>query len=230
MWLSTLASLDGNPIIVLRERFMVQKIDATDVPIVCLPKVAHLMRAGALDAQGAAAPGELGQDLAGAAHPLDQARLHQPRRERQALQLQPVRQGVRRGVGRGSRGAATATSSPTSASRTRTSSRSAARSWRRSAPTPGVRRPATYTTVLYAPTWEGWDGNPGNTSVILAGENIVRELLADPKVRLLYKPHPMTGSVDRAGGPRQRAHHGDDRRGEHQARRGPARPPRPRPS
>ncbi|MGO4428916.1 hypothetical protein AB4Z54_61855, partial [Streptomyces sp. MCAF7] len=44
MWLSTLAALDGNPIIVLRERFMVQKIDATDVPIVCLPKVAHLMR------------------------------------------------------------------------------------------------------------------------------------------------------------------------------------------
>ncbi|BBJ43835.1 hypothetical protein SSPO_065530 [Streptomyces antimycoticus] len=54
--------------------------------------------------------------------------------------------------------------------------------------------------MLYAPTWEGWDGNPGNTSVILAGENIVRELLTDPKVRLLYKPHPMTGSVDpRAG-------------------------------
>jgi hypothetical protein len=57
-----------------------------------------------------------------------------------------------------------------------------------------------YTTVLYAPTWEGWDGNPGNTSVVLAGENIVRELLADDSVRLLYKPHPMTGSVDpRAG-------------------------------
>ncbi|NED92632.1 hypothetical protein G3I76_72835, partial [Streptomyces sp. SID11233] len=50
------------------------------------------------------------------------------------------------------------------------------------------------------PTWEGWDGQPGNTSVIEAGENIVRRLLADPKVRLLYKPHPMTGSVDpRAG-------------------------------
>ncbi|MGW5022614.1 hypothetical protein ACWEPV_31170, partial [Streptomyces cacaoi] len=45
-----------------------------------------------------------------------------------------------------------------------------------------------------------WDGNPGNTSVVLAGENIVRALLADPGVRLLYKPHPMTGSVDpRAG-------------------------------
>jgi hypothetical protein len=63
----------------------------------------------------------------------------------------------------------------------------------------------TYTTVLYAPTWEGWDGNPGNTSVVLAGENIVKHLLADDSVRLLYKPHPMTGSVDpRAGAANER--------------------------
>jgi hypothetical protein len=41
--------------------------------------------------------------------------------------------------------------------------------------------------------------------VILAGENIVRALLADPAVRLLYKPHPMTGSVDpRAGAANER--------------------------
>ena len=54
--------------------------------------------------------------------------------------------------------------------------------------------------MLYAPTWEGWTDDPGNTSIILAGENIVRALLDDPGVRLLYKPHPMTGSVDpRAG-------------------------------
>jgi hypothetical protein len=57
-----------------------------------------------------------------------------------------------------------------------------------------------YVTVLYAPTWEGWDGNPGNTSVVAAGENLVRALLADPGVRLLYKPHPLTGSVDPLAG------------------------------
>lgn len=50
-------------------------------------------------------------------------------------------------------------------------------------------------TVLYAPTWEGWDDNPGNTSILLAGENIVRRLVtADPPVRVLYKPHPFTGT------------------------------------
>ena len=179
---------------------MVQKIDATDVPIVCLPKVVHADAPGALHAPGAAAPGELRQDLPGPAHPHHQARLHQPRRERQAVLLQPVREGVRRGVGGGSGGPRALRSWPTSASRTRTSWRSAARSWRRSGRTRG-RRPADRTRPCCTrPTWEGWDGNPGNTSVILAGENIVRALLADPGVRLLYKPHPMTGSVDpRAG-------------------------------
>lgn len=50
--------------------------------------------------------------------------------------------------------------------------------------------------MLYAPTWEGWDGDPGNTSLMLAGENIVKKLLkADPPVRVLYKPHPFTGTV-----------------------------------
>jgi hypothetical protein len=59
----------------------------------------------------------------------------------------------------------------------------------------------TYTTVLYAPTWEGWDGDPGNTSLVLAGENIVKKLIkADPPVRVLYKPHPFTGTVSAAAG------------------------------
>ncbi|CAM5671204.1 hypothetical protein SVIOM342S_06319 [Streptomyces violaceorubidus] len=44
MWLEPLARLDGRPVIVLRERHMVQRIAATDIPVVCLPKVATLMR------------------------------------------------------------------------------------------------------------------------------------------------------------------------------------------
>ena len=44
MWLEPLAQLEGRPLIVLRERFMVQKIEATDIPVVCLPKVPTLMR------------------------------------------------------------------------------------------------------------------------------------------------------------------------------------------
>ena len=51
-------------------------------------------------------------------------------------------------------------------------------------------------TVLYAPTWEGWTEDLNQSSVRPLGLAIVGELLATPGVRLLYKPHPMTGTVD----------------------------------
>ncbi|MEU4773265.1 CDP-glycerol glycerophosphotransferase family protein [Micromonospora sp. NPDC023644] len=50
-------------------------------------------------------------------------------------------------------------------------------------------------TVLYAPTWEGWlEEEVYHTSVVLMGERIVAGLLATPGVRVIYKPHPLTGS------------------------------------
>ncbi|MFJ5602020.1 CDP-glycerol glycerophosphotransferase family protein [Micromonospora parva] len=55
-------------------------------------------------------------------------------------------------------------------------------------------------TVLYAPTWEGWlDDDPYHTSLVLMGERIVKGLLAtNPRLRLIYKPHPLTGSRSKA--------------------------------
>ncbi|MFB9832169.1 hypothetical protein [Actinoallomurus acaciae] len=54
-------------------------------------------------------------------------------------------------------------------------------------------------TVLYAPTWEGWTGDPYHTSVAVMGVKLVRALLDHaPHVRLLYKPHPMAGKNDPA--------------------------------
>ncbi|MGX1973293.1 hypothetical protein [Streptomyces kronopolitis] len=198
MWLSTLAALDGNPIIVLRERFMVQKIEATDVPIVCIPKVANLMRLEHSTLKVLLHPANSGKtsqilripsikhaftnhgesDKLSSCNPYakayDEVWVAGPAaRDRYQLADIGVEDKDVVEVGRP-----------------------------QLAPIqPYTGAPAgRMTTVLYAPTWEGWDGNPGNTSVILAGENIVRELLADEKVRLLYKPHPMTGSVDpRAG-------------------------------
>jgi hypothetical protein len=51
-------------------------------------------------------------------------------------------------------------------------------------------------TVLYAPTWEGWlASDVCHTSVALMGEAIVHGLLdLSPPVRVIYKPHPLTGS------------------------------------
>ena len=60
----------------------------------------------------------------------------------------------------------------------------------------GARR-GQVTTVLYAPTWEGWEDQTGSNSLLSAGENIIRQLLAAPgELRVLYRPHPFTGKRD----------------------------------
>jgi hypothetical protein len=52
-------------------------------------------------------------------------------------------------------------------------------------------------TVLYAPTWEGWLADECPTSLIAMGPAIIRALLAhEPRLRVIYKPHPFTGTRD----------------------------------
>ncbi|WP_425315102.1 hypothetical protein [Streptomyces purpureus] len=194
MWLEPLAGLGGRPVIVLRERFMLQKIGATDVPIICVPKVAHLMRLEHSTLNVLIHPANSGKtsqvlripsikhafvnhgesDKLSSCNPYakayDEVWVAGPAaRERYALAEVGVDDRDVVEIGRP-----------------------------QLAPVlPYAGPPAgPFMTVLYAPTWEGWTEDPGNTSVILAGENLVRALLADPGVRLLYKPHPMTGSVD----------------------------------
>ncbi|MFF4757019.1 hypothetical protein [Streptomyces sp. NPDC001292] len=194
MWLEPLARLEGRPLIVLRERFMVKQIASTDIPIVCLPKVADLMRLEHSTLMMLIHPSNSGKtsqvlriptikhafvnhgesDKLSSCNPYakayDEVWVAGPAaRERYALANVGVDDEDIVEIGRPQLDAIE----------------------------PYAGAPVgSYTTVLYAPTWEGWDGNPGNTSVIEAGENIVRTLLADPGVRLLYKPHPLTGSVD----------------------------------
>jgi hypothetical protein len=193
MWLEPLARLEGRPLIVLRERFMVRHIASTDIPIVCLPKVADLMRLEHSTLKTLIHPSNSGKtsqvlriptikhafvnhgesDKLSSCNPYakayDEVWVAGPAaRERYALADVGIDDSDVVEIGRPQLDAIKPyAGAPTGA----------------------------YTTVLYAPTWEGWDGNPGNTSIIEAGENIVRALLADPGVRLLYKPHPLTGSV-----------------------------------
>lgn len=51
-------------------------------------------------------------------------------------------------------------------------------------------------TVLYAPTWEGPDDEPYHTSLSHIGKAIIDSLLAHPGIRVLYRPHPLTGVRD----------------------------------
>jgi hypothetical protein len=195
MWLSTLAALDGRPLIVLRERGMIQLIAATEVPVVCLPRVSQLMllEDSTLNVllHPANAPktsqvlrmptikhaftnhGE--SDKLSSCNPYakvyDEVWVAGPAaRRRYALADVGVDDRDVVEVGRPQLAPIRPSEGP-----------------------PPAEGPIT---VLYAPTWEGWTDDPGNTSIILAGENIVRALLSDPRVRLLYKPHPMTGSQD----------------------------------
>ncbi|MES5821155.1 hypothetical protein [Streptomyces sp. RG80] len=203
MWLEPLAKLGARPVVVLRERFMVQKIAATDIPVICLPKVTTLMRLEQSTLQVLIHPSNSGKtsqvlriptlrhtfvnhgesDKLSSCNPYakayDEVWVAGPAaRERYALAEVGVDDRDVVEIGRPQLDAVRPYAGP---------------------PT------GAYTTVLYAPTWEGWDGNPGNTSVLAAGENLVRALLEDDGVRLLYKPHPLTGSVDpRAGAADQR--------------------------
>ncbi len=198
MWLSTLSALDGKPLIVLRERFMVQKIQATDVPIICIPRVAHMF---ALESS----------TLKMMLHPANSGKTSQ------VLRIPSIKHAF---TNHGESDKLSSCNPYAKAYDEVWVAGPAARERYRQAEigvddkdVVEVGRPqlapiqpwtgapeGTYTTVLYAPTWEGWDGNPGNTSVVLAGENLVRALLEDDGVRLLYKPHPMTGSVDPEAG------------------------------
>jgi hypothetical protein len=53
-------------------------------------------------------------------------------------------------------------------------------------------------TVLYAPTWEGWTEDPNSSSLVPLGRQIVQTLLDTPGIRVIYKPHPLTGTVSPA--------------------------------
>jgi hypothetical protein len=52
-------------------------------------------------------------------------------------------------------------------------------------------------TVLYAPTWEGWTADPAHTSLMRTGPTLVERLVGFADVRVIYKPHPFTGTVSR---------------------------------
>jgi hypothetical protein len=59
--------------------------------------------------------------------------------------------------------------------------------------------------VLYAPTWEGDRPSMSYSSVASHGHAIVAALVADPRYRVVYRPHPRTGVQDPRFGAASRA-------------------------
>ncbi|WP_369175150.1 hypothetical protein AB5J49_16175 [Streptomyces sp. R28] len=194
MWLETMEQLDSKPLIILRERVILNNLAPTTVPVVCVPGGVHLMNLDLSNVRVALYAANVGKnihllrvptmkhvfighgdsDKLASVNPYSKVydevwTAGRAGRDRYAIADVGVRDEDIVEVGR-----------PQLAP---------IQTWQG---TPEGRIP----TVLYAPTWEGWDGNPGNTSIVLAGENIVKKLVtADPPVRVLYKPHPFTGTV-----------------------------------
>ncbi len=61
-------------------------------------------------------------------------------------------------------------------------------------------------TILYAPTWEGEDEENNYTSMEFMGPKIVEASLAQPDVRLIYKPHPRIAGAENSA---IRKHHNE---------------------
>ncbi|MEU0197022.1 MULTISPECIES: hypothetical protein [unclassified Streptomyces] len=196
MWLDTMENLDSKPLIILRERVILNNLAPTTVPVICVPGGVHLMNLDLSTVRVALYAANVGKnihllrvptmkhvfighgdsDKLASVNPFSKVydevwTAGRAGRDRYAIADVGVRDEDIVEVGR-----------PQLAP---------IQTWQG---VPDGRIP----TVLYAPTWEGWDGNPGNTSIVLAGENIVNRLVtADPPVRVLYKPHPFTGTVSK---------------------------------
>ncbi|MET9835219.1 hypothetical protein ABZ078_39440 [Streptomyces sp. NPDC006385] len=202
MWLETMEQLDSKPLIILRERVILNNLAPTTVPVICVPGGVHLMNLDLSHVRVALYAANVGKnihllrvptmkhvfighgdsDKLASVNPFSKVydevwTAGRAGRDRYAIADVGVRDDDIVEVGR-----------PQLAP---------IQTWQGVPDGPrGGAADGRCPTVLYAPTWEGWDGNPGNTSIVLAGENIVKKLVrADPPVRVLYKPHPFTGTV-----------------------------------
>ena len=194
MWLSTVDDLDQRAIVILRERAMVPLLGRTRTPVLCVPKAMDVVRLDLSSLRSALYPANVGKNLhllrmSGIrsafinhgdsdkpasfnpfARAYDEVWVAGPAgRERYLTMRTGVREEDIVEVGRP-----------------------------QLAPidTTGVT-PDPMFTVLYAPTWEGWSDDLAHSSVATMGPAIVRALLDhSPRIRVLYKPHPLTGTRD----------------------------------
>ncbi|MGW3118976.1 hypothetical protein ACWDBW_17845 [Streptomyces sp. NPDC001107] len=204
MWLETMEQLDSKPLVILRERVILANLAPTTAPVICVPGGVHLMNMDLSTVRVALYAANVGKnihllrvptmkhvfighgdsDKLASVNPFSKVydevwTAGRAGRDRYAIADVGVRDEDIVEVGR-----------PQLAPIQR----------RQDVPEDprGEAADGRCPTVLYAPTWEGWDGDPGNTSLVLAGENIVKKLVkADPPVRVLYKAHPFTGTVSK---------------------------------
>jgi hypothetical protein len=193
MWLSTLDALDQPSLIILRERGNLPLIGATSSPIVCFPTATDLMRFDLSSVRCGLYVANVGVNIHLLREPgMKHVFIGHGDSDKVASvnpygkvydELWVAGQGgrdrwARAGVGVRDEDIVEVGRPQLHAIRTASG-------------TPG----AGPLTVLYAPTWEGWDGDPYCTSLMMMGPDLVGSLLGmGAAVRVLYKPHPLTGT------------------------------------
>ncbi|WP_406362234.1 hypothetical protein [Streptomyces sp. NBC_01579] len=193
MWLESLESMDLRPIIVLRERATLRFLDATSVPVICVPKAEYLARVEMPELRVTLYPGNAGKNV----HMLqrhevkhvfighgDSDKLASSNRVSKVFDEIWV-------AGRAGRDRYERIKHAVTAQQIVEVGRPQLMPLRRWTGSVSNETP----TVIYAPTWEGWTDDACYTSVIPAGEHLIRTLLShERQLRIIYKPHPLTGT------------------------------------
>lgn len=190
MWIETLEQLDRRPVIILRERASFRSLSRTWIPVLCVPKADDLAQLDLPEVRVVLYPGNAGKNVhmlrvAEAKHVFighgDSDKLASSNRVSKVYdeiwvagragrdRYQRVRHAI-------SDEAIVEVGRPQLAP---------------------IRLHADHTpgplpVVLYAPTWEGWSDDDCHTSLIPMGVPLIEKLLAE-NVRVIYKPHPLTG-------------------------------------
>ncbi|WP_405014361.1 hypothetical protein [Kitasatospora sp. NBC_01539] len=190
MWIETLERLDLRPLIVLRERGAFRFLSRTHLPVVCVPKADDLAELEMPHLRVVLYPGNAGKNVhmlrvAEAKHVFighgDSDKLASSNRVSKVFD--EIWVAGRAGRDRYQRVRhAISNDSIVEVGRPQLAP---IRMHVEHVPGP---RPV----VLYAPTWEGWSDDDCHTSLIPMGVRLVRMLLAQD-VRVIYKPHPLTG-------------------------------------
>lgn len=190
MWIETLENLDRRALIVLRERASFRFLSRTTLPVLCVPKADDVAELHLPEVRVVLYPGNAGKNVhmlrvAEAKHVFighgDSDKLASSNRVSKVYDEIWV-------AGRAGRDRYQRVRHAISNEAIVEVGRPQLHPVRTHADhVPGPRP-----VVLYAPTWEGWSDDDCHTSLIPMGVTLIEKLLAEG-VRIIYKPHPLSG-------------------------------------
>ncbi|WP_330457911.1 CDP-glycerol glycerophosphotransferase family protein [Streptomyces sp. NBC_00820] len=190
MWIETLEQLGLRPVIILRERPSFGHLSRTWIPVVCVPKADDLAELELSGVRVVLYPGNAGKNVhmlrvAEAKHVFighgDSDKLASSNRVSKVYDEIWV-------AGRAGRDRYQRVRHAISDSAIVEVGRPQLSPIR----THAEHVPGPLPVVLYAPTWEGWSDDDCHTSLIPMGVTLIERLLTED-VRVIYKPHPLTG-------------------------------------